>query len=396
MGLTFGCALVNLSDVVTASMKTRTLLTLAAATGLGILSSCVSTAKGTMNITDQPWGTTKDGQKVTLYTLTNKAGMEARITNYGGIIVSLTAPDKNGAFKDVVLGFDDLASYETRNPFFGAITGRYANRIAGGKFKLNGTEYPLAVNNGPNHLHGGKVGFDKKVWIASTLRRPNGVGIELSYTSPDGEEGYPGTLACKVTYLLTNDNALEIEYSATTDKPTVVNLTNHSYFNLAGEGSGTILDHELTLFADNYTPTDDSLIPTGKIESVRGTPLDFTSPKRIGARIGSDFKPLIQGKGYDHNYVINGGSGLKKTARVKDPKSGRVLEVLTTEPGVQLYTGNHLKLTGKSGHNYSSRSGFCLETQHFPDSPNKPDFPSVTLLPGDNYQHTCIYKFSAE
>jgi aldose 1-epimerase len=322
--------------------------------------------------------------------------MEAKIADYGGTIVSLKVPDKKGVFADVVLGFDNFADYEAKRPFFGCITGRYANRIAKGKFNLEGKTYSLAVNNGPNHLHGGKVGFDKKIWRASPVKSDKGAGVTLQYTSPDDEEGFPGTLKCQVTYLLTSDNALEIHYHATTDKPTIVNLTNHSYFNLAGEGNGSILDHEMTLFAEQYTPTDDTLIPDGTMASVKGTPLDFTSPHPIGERIGADFKPLIQGVGYDHNYVISGPAGLKKAAHVKDPASGRVLEVLTTEPGVQFYTGNHLNVTGKQGHAYKSRDGFCLETQHYPDSPNQPTFPTSVLQPGKAYQHTCIYKFSAE
>ncbi|HSJ04853.1 MAG TPA: aldose epimerase family protein [Verrucomicrobium sp.] len=378
-------------------MKKRDFLAPFIAIALGGLSSCQTLQSGErMTINEQPWGQTKDGQEVKLFTLTNGKGMEAKISSYGGIIVSLTAPDKSGKFEDVVLGFDTLAEYEKSNPFFGCITGRYANRIAGGKFSLNGREYILAKNNGPNHLHGGRAGFDKKVWTARTIRRSGGVGIELSYTSPDGEEGYPGALECKVSYLLTNDNALEIEYKATTDKPTIVNLTNHSYFNLAGEGSGKILDHELSLNADYYSPTDDTQIPTGERAPVAGTPLDFTSPQKIGARIGSDFKAIRQGQGYDHNFIINGSSGLRPAARVRDPKSGRVMEVLTTEPAVQLYTANGLGVTGKQGHKYGARHAFCLETQHFPDSPNRPEFPSTTLSPGDSYQHTCIYKFSVE
>lgn len=377
-------------------MKTHFLIPVAALVALGMMPSCVSVSGGSMSINSEAWGSTRSGENVTLYTLRNKQGMEAKITNYGGIIVSLTAPDKKGQFADVVLGFDKLSDYESKNPFFGTITGRYANRIAKGKFKLNGTEYNLAVNNGPNHLHGGRVGFDKKVWRANSIRRSNGVGVEMFYTSADGEEGYPGKLDCRVAYVLTNDNSLEIEYTATTDKPTIVNLTNHSYFNLAGEGSGSILNHTLKVNADYYTPTDDTLIPTGEKASVVGTPLDFTRPHRIGERIGADFLPLKQGQGYDHNFVISGNSGLRLAARAKDPQSGRVLEVLTTEPGVQLYTGNHLNVTGKKGHHYSSRHGFCLETQHFPDSPNKPQFPSPVLQPGDTYQHTCVFKFSAE
>lgn len=377
-------------------MKKHALIPVAALAVLGMVTSCASAHKGSMTLNSEPWGTTKNGQKVTLYSLKNANGMEAKIADYGGIIVSLTAPDKNGQFVDVVLGFDSFADYEARNPFFGCITGRYANRIAGGKFKLNGTEYTLAVNNGPNHLHGGKVGFDKKVWHAEPVRRSNSVGVALSYTSADGEEGYPGKLNCRVTYLLTNDNTLEIEYSATTDRPTIVNLTNHSYFNLAGEGSGSILNHTLTINAESFTPTDDTLIPTGETQSIAGTPLDFRKPHAIGERIGADYIPLKQGQGYDHNYIISGRGNLRTAAKAKDPASGRVLEVLTTEPGVQLYTGNHLNVTGKKGHHYASRHGFCLETQHFPDSPNRPEFPSPVLQPGDTYRHTCVYKFSAE
>ncbi len=364
------------------------------------LSSCESLAnqgKGTMGITSQEWGS-HDGQQVKLFTLENRNGLKAKITNYGGIIVSLEVPDRNGQFADVVLGFDSLKDYEARNPFFGAITGRYANRIARGRFTLDGVEYKLAVNNGPNSLHGGKVGFDKKVWAAKEIQRPNAVGLELAYTSPDGEEGYPGTLNCKVTYLLTNRNELKIEYSATTDKATVVNLTNHSYFNLAGEGSGPVLDHEIMINADSFTPTDDNLIPTGGKAGVAGTPMDFSRKRRIGDRIGEDYLPLKQGLGYDHCYVLSGGHGLKTAAKVSDPKSGRVMTVETTEPAVQFYTSNHMKkMTGcKNGHTYDFRGALCLETQHYPDSPNHPDFPSTVLRPGDTYRQTTVYKFSAE
>lgn len=376
----------------------RVLLALAPLLLVGPVVSCQSMNTPTgQTHSEEPWGQTASGQPVSLHTLRNGQGMEARITTYGGILVSLTAPDREGRYEDVVLGFDSFTPYEKENPFFGCITGRYANRIARGKFTLDGREYVLARNNGPNHLHGGRVGFDKKVWSARPFRRGSGTGLELTYTSPDGEEGYPGTLQCTVTYLLTKDNSLEIEYRATTDKPTVVNLTNHSYFNLAGAGpgSGSILNHELSLNADAYTPTDDTLIPTGEIAPVAGTPLDFATAQTIGSRIQADFKPLKQGKGYDHNYVIN-GTGLRPAARAKDPSSGRVLAVLTTAPGVQLYTGNHLGVTGKGGQRYGARHGFCLETQHYPDSPNQPSFPSAVLRPGDTYQHTCIYKFSVE
>lgn len=376
-------------------MKLPAFLLASAIAGLGTV-SCQSTSSTTMSkVTSESWGTLKSGAKVELFTLRNKNGLEARITNYGGIIVSLKVPDKSGKLADVVLGFDSLDRYEDKNPFFGALTGRYANRIGNAAFKIDGKEYKVTANSGKNHIHGGKVGFDKKVWKASKITKSSAVGVEMRYRSPDGEEGFPGTLDCTVTYLLTDDNALEIDYTATTDAPTVVNLTNHSYFNLAGEGSGDVLGHELMIPAESFTPTDDALITTGEIASVIGTPLDFTSLHRIGERIGAGYKPLIQGKGYDHNFVLP-GSGMKLAARVRDPKSGRVMEVRTTEPGVQLYTANHTNTTGKGGHVYKPRSALCLETQRYPDSPNKPAFPSAVLRPGDTYQHTTEFKFSAE
>jgi aldose 1-epimerase len=376
-------------------MKLRALLVASAVAGLGTV-SCQSTSSTSMSrVTSESWGTLKSGAKVDLFTLTNKNGMEARIANYGGIIVSLKVPDKTGKLADVVLGFDSLGEYENKNPFFGCITGRYANRIGNASFKIDGTEYKVTANSGKHHIHGGKVGFDKKLWKASKITKSGAVGVAMKYRSPAGEEGFPGTLDCTVTYLLTDDNALEIDYTATTDAPTVVNLTNHSYFNLAGEGSGDVLGHELMIPAEKFTPTDDALITTGEIASVIGTPLDFTSPRRIGERIGAGYKPLIQGKGYDHNFVLS-GSGMKLAARVRDPKSGRVMEVRTTEPGVQLYTANHTNAIGKGGHSYKPRSALCLETQRFPDSPNKPSFPSASLRPGDTYQHTTEFKFSIE
>lgn len=379
-------------------MKTRLVLA-GAAFLLAGLTSCeiFQKGKGNMGITSEVWGS-HDGKRVELFTMENKNGVEARITNYGGILVSLEVPDRKGEFGDVVLGFDTLKDYETRNPFFGATTGRYANRIARGRFTLDGAEYKLAVNNGPNSLHGGKVGFDKKVWAAKKIYRSNAVGLELTYTSPDGEEGYPGTLHCQVTYLLTNSNELRIEYSATTDKATVVNLTNHSYFNLAGEGSGPVLDHQIMIHADYFLPTDDNLIPTGEKAGLAGTPMDFTQMRRIGDRIGENYLPLKQGLGYDHCYVLSSGRGLKTAAKVREPKSGRVMTVETTEPAVQLYTSNHMKrLAGcKNGHAYDFRGALCLETQHYPDSPNHPDFPSTVLRPGDTYQQTTVYKFSVE
>lgn len=348
-----------------------------------------------LSITSAPWGSTKEGKPVELYTLRNASGMEIKVTTYGCIIVSLTAPDRNGHLEDVVLGKDSLAEYEAGHPFFGAIAGRFANRISHGKFSLEGKDYQVGLKTGTtHHLHGGVAGFDKKVWTGTKVENPDSVGVALKYTSPDGEEGYPGTLEATVTCLLNDKNELSIGYKATTDKPTILNLTNHSYFNLAGEGSGTALNHELTLFSDTITATDGDLIPTGELASVTGTPLDFSTPYVIGERIEADYLPLKQGIGYDHNYVLK-GTGMKLAARVQEPKSGRVLEVLTDQPAVQLYTGNHLdKVKGKHGHVYDKRDGLCLETQHYPDSPNHSSFPSVTLRPGETFQSQTIFRFS--
>ncbi len=363
-----------------------------ALTSLLLLLMSIPGPSSAASVESRSWGKTPAGEEVQLFTLKNTGGLEAQICTWGGYIVTLKAPDKKGTLADVTLGFDSLDGYLGRNPFFGCIAGRYANRIGHAKFTLDGVEYPVTANSGKHQLHGGKAGFDKKVWAAKEV--PNGVA--LSYTSPDGEEGYPGTLKCTVTYTLTPDNGLKINYEATTDKATVLNLTNHAYFNLSGEGSGDILGHLLTIPTEQITATDDDLIPTGEIASIKGTPLDFTSPHAIGERIGADFKPLVQGIGYDHNYVLS-GSGLKLAATVKDPASGRVMTVRTTEPGVQLYTGNHLNgVPGKSGHIYAKRHGFCLETQHYPDSPNHPSFPGTTLRPGEKFTSTTIYQFSAE
>jgi aldose 1-epimerase len=346
------------------------------------------------NVSAQPFGKTKNGETVTLYKLVNPRGAEVSIIDLGGTVVSLKVPDKSGKLGDVVLGFDTISDYEAKSPYFGCITGRYANRIAKGKFTLDGKEYNLAINNAPNHLHGGKEGFNKKMWKGEI---GSGASVKFTRTSPDGEEGYPGALTTEVTYTWTDENALKIDYKATTDKKTVLNLTNHSYFNLGGAGNGNILDHEVTLFASNYTPTDATMIPTGEIASVKGTALDFTTPHTIGARINENFEPLVLGKGYDHNYIID-GSGLRRAAKVRDPKTGRTLEVFTDEPAVQLYTGNFLDGTtvGKSGKKYPHRGAFCLETQHYPDSPNKPSFPSTELDEGDRSTQTCIYKFGVE
>jgi aldose 1-epimerase len=342
------------------------------------------------------FGQTADQKPVDLYTLTNSHGMEAKITNYGGILVSLKVPDRQGKLTDVVLGYDNLDAYLKNNgPHFGSTIGRYGNRIAKGSFKLNGKEYTLARNNGPNHLHGGVKGFDKVVWRAEGLQGSAGPALSLKYLSKDGEEGYPGNLSVNVIYTLTDANELKIDYSATTDKDSVVNLTHHSYFNLAG--TGNILNHELMLAADRFTPVDAGLIPTGELKSVKGTPFDFTTPTAIGARIGQADEQLKLGRGYDHNFVLNGGGGsLALAARVSEPTSGRVMEVHTTEPGIQFYTGNFLDgtITGKGGQVYQQRAAFCLETQHFPDSPNHPTFPSTTLKPGQKYETSTVYKFT--
>jgi aldose 1-epimerase len=346
----------------------------------------------------ESFGKTNDGVEVDQYILTNANGMTAKIITYGAILTELDVPDRDGKLGDVVLGFDNLKDYLERNPHFGATTGRVANRIAKGKFTLDGKEYKLAINNGPNSLHGGLKGFDKKVWKAEPREAPNGVAVELNYVSKDGEEGYPGDLTVTVVYTLTNDNTLRIDYTATTDKATPVNLTNHSYFNLAGTKSGDILGHELMIAAEKYTPTDDTQIPTGEIKPVKDTPLDFTTPRRIGDRI-DQFKSS-PGGGYDHNFVLNkeGKETLSFAARVSEPNTGRIMEMYTTEPGVQLYTGNYLngKLTGRGGVAYKKHAGFCLEAQHFPDSVHHDNFPSIILKPGETYRQTTIYKFSAK
>ncbi len=355
--------------------------------------------KGRVTVSKQPYGKTPDGVPVDLYTLSNQNGLEVSITNYGGIIVSLKAPDRNGKSEDVVLGLPSLDGYLKGHPYFGAIVGRYGNRIANGRFTLNGVEYKLAVNNGPNSLHGGLKGFDKVVWQAREVTGPRGSGVELSYVSKDGEEGYPGTLTAQVTYTLTPDGELVIDYSASTDKDTVLNITNHSYFNLAGEGSGDILGHQVKIYAGRFTPVDKTLIPTGELRSVKGTPFDFTQPTAVGARINQDDEQLKFGNGYDHNFVLTGGGGkLAPAAEVYEPRSGRLLEVSTTEPGVQFYTGNFLdgSIRGKKGVAYAFRSGLCLETQHFPDSPNKPSFPSTVLRAGETYRSTTVFRFSAK
>jgi aldose 1-epimerase len=351
-----------------------------------------------MKIKKQSFGTLADGTEIALYTLVNAQGMRATITNYGGIVVSLTAPDRDGTFADVVLGFDTLAEYVSHSPYFGCLVGRFGNRIANAKFTLKGVEYVLAQNNGQNHLHGGIKGFDKRVWTPCAQETAEGPALVLTYTSPDGEEGYPGTLTVTVVYTLTDDNAFKIDYTATTDKATVVNLTNHSYFNLSAGAAETILDHEMLINADTFTPVDGTLIPTGELRPVTGTVMDFRTATPIGTRINVDDAQLKFGGGYDHNWIVNGEPGaLRLAARVYEPTSGREMEVHTTEPAIQFYAGNMMPptLPGKGGRVYVRRGGLCLETQHYPDSPNKPEFPSTTLEPGQTYQTTTVYKFSA-
>ncbi len=344
---------------------------------------------------ETPFGKLPDGTAVTRYTLVNKNGVRVSILSYGGIVASFEAPDRAGKFADIVLGFDDLKGYLDGSPYFGCITGRGANRIAAGKFSLAGKEYTVTGAN-PHALHGGTKGFDKRLWKAEPAMTANGPSVKLTYTSKDGEEGFPGNLATTVTYTLQSDNGLRIDYLATTDKPTVVNLTNHSYFNLAGHNAGEILGHTLQLVADKYTPGDAAMIPTGKIAPVAGTPFDFTTPTVIGTRLKETGGDPV---GYDLNFVhgMKREENAKLVATVTEPKSGRILEVLTTEPGVQLYTGNFLgKEVGKGGAAYKQYHAFCLEAQHFPDSPNQPDFPSVTLKPGEEYRQTTVYRVSAK
>ena len=348
------------------------------------------------SVTRAPFGKLADGMAVDVFTLTNANGMEVRAIPYGAIIVSLRVPDRNGQLGDVVLGYDTLDGYVAKSPYFGAIVGRYGNRIAKGRFTLDGTTYQLATNNGANHLHGGVKGFDKAVWNAEPLERGDTAGVVFAHTSPDGDEGYPGAVSVRVTYTLGAANDLTVDYDATTDRATPINLTQHSYFNLAGDGSGDILGHRLTLDADRFTSVDSTLIPTGELTPVEGTPFDFRTPTPIGARINGDHPQLKNGNGYDHNWVVNRtGNGLVHAARVEDPATGRTLDVSTTEPGIQFYAGNFLDgtITGKGGHVYARRSGLCLETQHFPDSPNHPDFPSTILHPGSRFQSKTIFTF---
>jgi aldose 1-epimerase len=389
-----GYSFVRLPKVMKIIVSTL-LLTLALISTL-VLPSMHSYAAGT--IEKQAFGKTPEGTEVSQYTLTNANKVEVKIITYGGIITSVRVPDRDGNMANVVLGFSNLDDYLTKSPYFGSITGRYANRIAKGKFTLDDKEYTLATNNAPNSLHGGVKGFDKQVWDAKDVTGNDGPSLELSRVSPDGEEGYPGNLTVKVTYTLTDDNELRMDYSATTDKTTVVNLTNHSYFNLAGNGSGPVYDQILMVDADKFTPVDETLIPTGELASVEGTPFDFRVPKPISAGIRSSDAQMILGRGYDHNFVLNrkDNTSMMLAARLYEPHSGRTLEVLTMEPGLQVYTGNFLDgtIVGSSGGMYRQGEGICLETQHFPDSPNQADFPSTVLKPGDTYSTSTIYKFT--
>ncbi len=379
--------------------RVLTVACLAAATTTAALAVPMSKGKRAVSgsITLANFGKTADGKSVAIFTLRNKNGAVAKVMEYGATLTELHVPDQHGKIEDVVLGFRTLAPYLAGHPFFGSTTGRVANRIAKGRFTLNGKEYRLAVNNPPNHLHGGEKGLDKRVWKGGPVPSSNGTAVRFTYVSPDTEEGYPGRLTLAVTYTLTPRNEIRIDYRASTDMATPVNLTNHSYFNLRGEGRGDILGHELTLYAARYTASDDTLIPTGEIASLDGLPLDFTHPTRIGERIGA--MSHIPGGGYDHNYVLDSGGGkLALGARVRDPQSGREMEMWTTEPGVQFYTGNFLdgKLKGKRGTAYEKHAGFCLEAQHYPDSVNRPEFPTVILEPGKTYTQTTIYRFSAK
>jgi aldose 1-epimerase len=362
--------------------------------------ACLTQACGKKDASDvkkQAYGKMPDGAEVELYTLTNANGMQAGIITYGGTVVSLTAPDRNGKYADVVLGMDDLAGYRKATAFFGALIGRYGNRIGHAQFTLDGNTYKLPANDNGNMLHGGPAGFDKQIWSARPGSSPDGQTLELTYVSKDGEAGFPGALTAKVVYTLTAKNELKIDYTATTDKPTVVNLTNHSYFNLAGQGEGDILAHEVMIDAGRYTPVDEHLIPTGELRPVSGTPFDFTKPTAVGARIEANDEQIKFGNGYDHSWVLNKAAGsLAKAAEVHEATSGRVMEVWTTEPAVQFYTGNFLDgtLQGK-GKTYIRRGALCLETQHYPDSPNKPAFPTTELKPGETYRTTTLYRFSA-
>ncbi len=381
-----------LSSKIALNNYTRILAIMVIGSGVALTNAKAATD----SVVVKPFGKTEEGQKVELYTLTNKNGLQVSLATYGAMVVDLLVPDRAGKLADVSLGYKTLKPYFTKCPYFGCIAGRYANRIAKGKFTLDGKTYKLATNDGPNHLHGGVKGFDKQVWQGQIVKATQPT-VRFTLHSPDGQEGYPGNLVAKVTYTLTDRNQLRISYEATTDKPTIINLTNHTYFNLAGAGNGSVLDHELKINADRFTPVDKTLIPTGELKAVKGTPMDFRKPTAIGARIKEvGGKPV----GYDHNYVLNKCPLTKQciAAEVFEPKSGRVMKVSTDQPGIQFYSGNFLDgtLTGKGGKVYKQYHGFCLETQHFPDSPNQPKFPSTVLRPGQTYKTTTVYSFSAK
>ena len=366
---------------------------------LFLFAGCEKATPPEMKILKETFGNL-GGENVDIYTLKNANGIEIKITNYGGIVTSIRLPDREGRFDDVALGYDNLQDYVDNNPYFGCIVGRYGNRIGNAKFTLGEEEYALAKNDGENSLHGGLKGFDKVLWDAEPVMGEESQSLKLTYLSKDGEEGFPGNLSVTVTYTLTDDNSFIIDYQATTDQTTIVNLTNHTYWNLAGEGSGDILEHELMLNADSFTPVGQGLIPTGEISSVQNTPMDFRKPTAIGDRIDSDDEQLKLGRGYDHNWVLNRviSNEPELAATVYEAASGRFMEILTTEPGIQFYSGNFLdgSITGKCGEPYEARNGFCLETQHFPDSPNKPEFPSVALNPGEVYKTRTVHKFSVK
>ncbi len=392
------------------SKPRRTFALLVPALVLLGMAGCQKPAKTTMKptVTSAPFGTTPDGKAVKIFTMKNSNGLEVKAMTYGAIITSIETPDKTGKLGDIVLGFDSLggytnAAYIAHLPYFGAVVGRYANRIAGGKFTLDGKQYQLPTNDGPNSLHGGTKGFDQRVWDGAPFQNDTAAGVVLTYTSPDGQEGYPGTLKVRVTYTLLNSNELEVQYHATTDKPTIINLAQHSYWNLENDGKTSILTHKIMINADSFTPIDSVFIPTGKIESVAGTPFDFRTPHEIGARINEDNQQLKYAKGYDDNWVLNKtpkdpATGLTVAAKVWAPTSGRTLEVLTNQPGIQFYSGNFLDgtITGKYGITYGHRAAFALETQHFPDSPNHPNFPSTELRPGDQYNTRTIFRFGVD
>jgi aldose 1-epimerase len=386
----------RLPTLPTVMAVTAALAGLVLAAGCGRSESLTPVPEIKPRLTQVPFGRTPDDQLVDIITLRNGNGIEMTVLTYGGIIMSLRTPDRTGALDDIVLGFDDLTSYLEKSPYFGCLIGRYGNRIAKGRFSLDGRAYTLATNNGANHLHGGVKGWDKAVWAFDAFQHADGVGVVLTHTSKDGDEGYPGTVKAKVTYTLTEKNDLVVDYEATTDKATVINLTQHSYFNLAGAKANDILGHELMLNAAQYTPVDDTLIPTGQIAPVEGTPFDFRKSTAIGARINDKNEQLARGKGYDHNFVLTRTApGLAEAARVVEPITGRTMTIATTEPGIQFYSGNFLDgtLTGKGGRVYPHRSGFCLETQHYPDSPNHPNFPSTTLKPGETYKTQTVFTF---